>query len=131
MTTIGRRLFVIMLAGVCLISGCQKLNYEKTLKLSDTDVRAISIDGPRREQKVAVTVTAPGAKVDVYVVPEKDQEAVTQDLLNHKKPKEVLASKQKVESDTLEVTIPAKMSFSVVLGAASKDCEVKVSVKGR
>src|SRR4051794_19039333 len=99
------------------LTGCQKLSYEKTLTLTSGEVQAFPIDAPRSQQKVTVSVTATGSPVNVHVVLESDHAAVMEALTNSKKvdPAKVLASKEKMDSGTVEATVPAKKGFSVLV----------------
>ena len=115
-----------------LLPACgQKLDYESTLQVDDAQVQSISVDPPKKEQKVNVVVTSSASPVDVYVVLEKDKEAGKQSLLNGNKPAESLTGKLKTQDTTLEATIPANTGFAILLGGASKSTQVKVKVTGR
>jgi hypothetical protein len=113
------------------LSGCTRLSYETTIQLGAGEVQSLSIDPPRREQKVSVTVTSSAAPVDVYVVLEKDKEAAKEALLDHKKPAASLAGNVKTQEATLEATIPANTPFAILVGGASKTSQVKVKATGR
>ena len=114
------------------LPGCgQKLDYETTVQLEAGDVQLLSIDPPKQEQKVTVTVSSSGSPISVYVVSGKDKEAAKQALLDLKKPAGALASNAKTQEATLEATVPANTGFGVLLGGASKSSQVKVKVTGR
>src|SRR5437879_5858568 len=115
-----------------VLPGCgQKLNYETTVELDESQVRSIMIDPPKREQKVSVTVTSSGSPIDVYVVLDKDKEAGKQALLDRRKPAGSLAGKVKLQEATLEATIPVGTGFAILVGWAGKNSQVKVKVTGR
>src|SRR5438128_4535389 len=91
-----------LLAGLLLIaSGCgQKLDYETTLQLGDGEVQTLSIDAPKRPQRVRVSATSSGSPIDFYVVLEKDKEAAKQALLDRKKPTHPLVGIAKTQEAT-------------------------------
>src|SRR5262245_432385 len=116
MPQIPTRCRVLLAILFLALPGCgQKLDYESSMQLDAGDVQWISIDSPKREQRVSVTVTSSGSPVDVYVVLGKDKEAAKQALLDTKKPTESLANKVKTRESTLEVTIPANTGFAVLV----------------
>jgi hypothetical protein len=119
-------------AALLLLPGCgQKLNYETTVKLRAGEVQAQMVDAPRREQTVRVTATSSGSPIDAYLVLDKDKEAAKEALLDGKKPAAFLAGQTKTRDAILEATIPANSDFTIVLGGATKDSQVKVRATGR
>jgi hypothetical protein len=113
-----------------LVTSCQKLNYEQTLKLEPGDFQTLAIDAPRSAQQVTVNVQATGSAVEAFVVLEKDRAAAEQALRNDKKPLNPLAQAQG-EDIHLSVAIPAKTAFCVLVSGARKSTQVKISVTGR
>jgi hypothetical protein len=114
------------------LPGCgQRLNYDTTVDLREAEVQSLTVDAPKKEQKVTITVSSAGSPIDVYVVLDKDKEAGKQALLDYKKPTGSLAGKTKTQDATLEATIPAKTEFAVLLGGANKSTRVTVKVSGR
>jgi hypothetical protein len=129
-----RSILPLLVLGLLALAGCQKkLNEEKTFTLTAGEVRAFPVDAPIREQQLSVTVTAAGSSVNVHIVPESAHAATMEAMQNLKKldPAKVLASKEKVENDTLEATIPAKTGFSVFISGAKKQAEVTVKIVGK
>jgi hypothetical protein len=124
------RLSLAGLALLALLSGCQRLRYDKTVTVDAGNVQTISIDPPRSEQKVHVSVKSPGVPLDVYVVLDKDLPAIRETLLNQQRPEKSLASKMRSEEADLDATIPAKNGFSVLLTGAQKANSVQVKVTG-
>jgi hypothetical protein len=113
--------------------GCQPLNYEKSLSLEPGSVRPIEISAPSRDQSIKVTVHSDGAPVSVYVVLQKDHEAVQSALLSYKKPdaSKILASQENTEDATFDAKIPAKNDYAILVhNGATKGAQVKVTVKG-
>lgn len=123
---------LFLLPVTLLAAGCQKrVNLEKTVSLTvgAVEVPAI-VDAPRGEQKVRATIAA-ADPVDVHIVLEANRAAVMEALTSAKKvpADKVLASKEKVKSDTLAATIPAGKEYAVVLSGATKTTEVKLTLK--
>ncbi|HLJ94273.1 MAG TPA: hypothetical protein VKU02_13885 [Gemmataceae bacterium] len=114
-----------------LLSGCgQKLDYETSLDLDEGQVQSISVDAPKREQKVSVTATSSSSPIDIYVVLDKDKEAGKQALLDRRKVAAALASQTKTRNPTLEVTVPANTGIAILVGGAGKSSHVTVKVSG-
>ena len=69
--------------------------------------------------------------INVDVVLEANRAAVTETLLSGKRPAadKVLVSKEKVKTDALSATIPAGKEYAVLISGATKNTEVKLSVK--
>jgi hypothetical protein len=115
-----------------LVPGCQRrLNLDKTVTLTAGGIEVPAIvDGPRRDQKVRVSVTS-AVPVNVDVVLEGNRAAVMEALQAGKRPTadQVLASKERLQADAVSATIPAGKEFAVVLSGATKQTEVKVSVQ--
>jgi hypothetical protein len=129
-----RSILSLLALGLLLLMGCQKkLEYEKTFTLSIGEIQAPIIDAPMREQHVTVTVTATGSPVNVHIVSESAHAETMTSLQNMKKldPAKMLGSKEKVENDTIEATIPAKTGFSVFISGAKKQAEVTVKIVGK
>jgi hypothetical protein len=127
--TLRRYLLIILLLPM---AGCgQKLDYETTLLVGDGEVQTLSIDPPKRAQKVSVTATSSGSPVSVYVVLEKDKESAKQALLDGKKPAQALIGTAKTKDATLEANVPAQTAAVVLVGGARKSSEVKVKISGR
>jgi hypothetical protein len=101
------------------------------VQLDAGEVQSLSVEPPKRDQKVSVTATSSSSPIDVYLVLDKDKEAGKQALLDGKKPAASLARKAKTQDATLEATIPANTGFAVLLGGAGKSSQVKIKVTGR
>lgn len=108
-------------ASLLLFAGCQKLSDERTMQLEPGDEKELTIDAPKNDQKVTVSVSSPGTPVSVYMALQKDAKAG--------KP---LASKEKVENDSIEATIPGGNAFVVTLtNQGRKPASVKVKISGK
>jgi hypothetical protein len=113
------------------LSGCQRLNDERTVSVPLGTIQAIGYSAPRYEQKLTIQVNSPGAPVTVYLVREEDSNTAQNQLDGSKPPTAPLAGKEKVEEATLEATVPAKTGFVLLIRADKKKAEVKVKVTGR
>jgi hypothetical protein len=103
------------------------LNDERTVEVPIDTFKMINLDAVKRDQKVKVEVSSPGAAVSVYVVLEKDRATVQQALEVDKRSDKILASTEKTESATLEANIPAGNAAVILLmSACGKTANVKV-----
>jgi hypothetical protein len=116
-------------AALLAMPGCQQVNVEKALTLEPGDIlQPAIVDGPRSLQKIRVEVTAT-EPIDVDLALESDATDVVNGLRASKRPQgKVLATKQGVKSDSVEATIPAGKSYTVIVSGAKKKSEVKLKV---
>jgi len=125
-------LLVLPLAG---LAGCRRgsFSYEKTVTVEGGDAfQAQTVDPPARDQKVTVTIKSATALVNVYLVLEKDREAAEESLRYERAPANVLDKKEKVQEATLEATVPANTSYTVLLSpAVGKTAKVELRITGR
>jgi hypothetical protein len=123
---------LVLTLGLCFlgIAGCQKVNVNDTISLSAGSVEARTIDAPRGEQKIRVSVTS-AEPIDVDVVLGTNKAVAMDNLASGKRPAadKVIASKLKAKTDTISATIPAGKEYAVLLSGAAKTTEVKLSVK--
>jgi hypothetical protein len=119
-----------LLTAFVLLAGCQRLNYEKTLKVSPGEYPVIDFDAPRSEQKVTVQVTSPGVPISAYLVKESDKTAANEALDRAKAPAALLGSKEKAEDIQFEATVPARTGYTLLL-RSNKATDVKIKVTGR
>ena len=122
----------LCLAGIVFLvaAGCQKLSYEKTIKLKPGGIEALLITAPRTAQQVTAMVSSPGSAVEAFIVLEKDRPAVENSLQIEEKPTGPLAQ-GRGEELTLSATIPAKSAYSIIVSGAQKTSEVKIKVTGQ
>jgi len=120
----------VLLAGLLLLAGCQRVNLSTTWKLEAGEVYNLEVDAARGEQQVTATLTASGP-VTACLVLEDDFPAARQALQNFKVPSNTLDCKEQATDITLTATIPAKKKYYLVVGSARKETEVKVKVTGR
>ncbi len=122
--------FLLPVAG---LAGCQSVSLEKTVTVSGGEAyQAFTIDPPRRDQKVTVTISSATNPINVYIVLEKDLAAAQESLKNEKPPANALDRKENVQDATLEATVPANNSYTVLLSPiAGKTSQVSLKIKGR
>lgn len=125
----------LLLLPPVVLAGCrrQSLSYAKAVTVNAGDAyQAQTIDPPTRDQQVTVTISSATAAVSVYLVLEKDREAAQESLRQERVPANVLAKKEKVQEATLEATVPAHSSCTVLLApAAGKTAQVALQISGR
>lgn len=120
-----------LLLGLLLL-GCQRVNTERTWPMEHGEIKSLTVDAPRGEQKVLVAVNAGGAPVDVYLVLEADADAARDALLAERKPPKVIASQEKVQDVLLDGTIPAGKGYQVLIrNNGGRNSDVKVKVTGK
>lgn len=129
------RPITILLGGALVLAaaGCQPVNYENSMQVEPGTIHPVEISAPSRDQNIRVSVTASGAPVSVYVVLQKDRDAVESAILGGKAldAAKVLASQEKAESATLDAKVPAKNDYAVlVYNGPGKTAQVKISIKG-
>ena len=126
-----------LLVGALLValpaSGCQPISFETSRQIHGATIIPFTIDAPKHDQSIQVTVTSPGVPVTVYVVLQKDSDTVEQAIFGSKKmdPAKILASKENQEETNLEAKIPAGNEYTVlVYNASRKTADVKLKIKG-
>jgi hypothetical protein len=68
----------------------------------------------------------------VYILLEKDRAAAEQAMQASQVPKNTLAGKQKIESETtVTAKVPAKSEYAVVVGGAAKSTKVTLKLEAR
>jgi hypothetical protein len=116
-----------------LLAGCQRAIYDKAIPLDLGGVHEVEVSAPSGEQKAVVEFNSPGVPVDVWVTLAENKQPVKNKVQVRMRPNdsEVLGGKEKSESGTFEVTVPAGKEYFVVLGGAKKKTEVKVKITGK
>ena len=114
-----------------LLTGCQRLNDERTVSVSLGVVNSIEYDPPRYEQKLTIDIHSPGSPVTVYLVRKENMEAAQTRMEQNKALEGPLAGKEKTEEATLEATVPAKTGFVLLIRADKKKAEVHIKTTGR
>jgi hypothetical protein len=125
------RISLMFVLSALLLSGCQRLNDERTIKLMAGAIQAIDYGAPRYAQKLTVNVSSPGAPVTVYIVRQEDSEAAQNKLDASKAPSDPLAGQEKAEEINLETTVPPNTAFTLLIRADKKTAEVRLKVTGR
>jgi hypothetical protein len=125
---------LLLLLVPLVLSGCRKVvSFEKSVTVVGGEAyQEFTIDPPPRDQKVDVTVSSATAPVNVYVVLEKDLAAVQDSLRLEKSPANVLEKRERVQDASLEVTVPARSSFTVLLTpVGGKTAQLNLKIKSR
>jgi hypothetical protein len=122
----------VLVLGLVLLAGCQRLTYEKDYKIDPASAQPVVFDAPQYEQKLTVEVKSPGAPLSVYVVKSAEADKAQSALMSGKTPQGALGGKDNEENVNLQATVPAKTEFTLVLfNPGRKVAEAKVKVTGR
>ena len=121
---------VLLAALVALVPGCtSRVDFAKTVSLEGGDIKSYTIDAPRGEQKVRVSIdSSEPIDVDVALASNAADVQKALDLTKRPDAARLLASKQGVKTDTVEATVPAGKEFTILLSGARKKTEVKLKV---
>jgi hypothetical protein len=125
---------ILLLLAALVLPGCNRaVSFEKSVSLTGGEgFQEFTIDPPPHDQKVTVTISGAIAPVNVYLVLEKDLAAAQDSLRKEKSPTNVLERKENVQDATLEATVPAKSSYTVLLApAGGKNAQLTLKIKGR
>jgi hypothetical protein len=118
---------------VCLVflaltvAGCKSLRDESDFDITPAQEYSREIDPIKKAQKIKVDVTSTGS-VSVYVYLKPDQHAVHKDVLAKRPAAKALASKENVETASLEATIPADSTAMVTVYALGKTAKGKLKI---
>jgi hypothetical protein len=118
---------------VCLVflaltvAGCRSLKDETDFEITLAKEHSREIDPIKKEQKIKVEVTS-SAPVSVYIYLKPDQDAVNKDVLAKRPVAKALASKEKVETASLEATIPADATAVVTVYSLGKAAKGKLKI---
>ena len=127
--TIARR--SVWLGVVLAMAGCQsRLNIDQTYQIAAGSIQTLTIDPPRYDQKVAVTVTT-DAPVTATLFLKSEASAVEKDLERGQKSDKALASWNGDGTGTLDGTVPAKQSAVLRIDAGPKAANVKIKIAGK
>jgi hypothetical protein len=132
-----RSVFSIATCAACAlllaVAGCaSEVHFQDTKDISITNEFTHIVSAPTSTQKVRVEVTATDAPVNVYVMLEKDAEKTEDEIGVIKKgaklPEAVLGHALETKDATLEVTIPAKQEYRVLVTVVTKPTRVTVKI---
>jgi hypothetical protein len=113
------------------VAGCQsKLNIDQTVQIESGAMKTIEIDAPRYDQKMVFAIQSDNP-VNVFVYLQKDKTAVMDAIDKGKKPEGLLASKENVTNETLEVSVPAKQPATIAFQTMTKTAVVKLKITGK
>jgi len=123
-----RILALVALSLSLAATGCgSKLKLEETFALLP-DGKVYEIDPIKKEQKVNIALTSPGAPVDLYVYTSQYRNEIERNLFSAKGDK-FLAREQKSEKIDLTVTVPANVMLVVNIQQGSAKEAKAVSIK--
>ena len=112
-----------LLLVLVLVLGCQsKLSTEHKLSLEPGETRSVVVDGPTFAQKVVVTLSS-NQPVDAAVHLQKD--------VSGDKATNPLGSLQQSSGGTIDVQIPAKEAFVVLVTNGMKPSSVSLKIAGQ
>jgi hypothetical protein len=115
---------------VLIAAGCQsRLNDQRTIKLDSGLDSYITLDAPRYDQTLAVTVSA-DVPVDVYMFLEAEREEAERQVLLGKKSTKILADREKFQEGTLEAKVPAKQK-AIIMVRSSKGGTATLKITGK
>jgi hypothetical protein len=121
---------VPVLTLACL-AGCNtKVKYEKTDSLDPFESRVYSVEGPAKDQKVKVEITSTESEITYWVVLDKDKPKDLETLDASTKIPNALSTGSNKKAETVEVTIPGKQPFSVIIAGAKKKTTITVKING-
>ncbi len=108
------------------------MRYEKDFALEMRAIQEVIVDGPKKDQRLTLTVISKKAPVDVYLVHEKDVEEAARSLRLGRPVAEFIAALRGVEGEaSLTVTIKAKAQFAVVVGNSPRAASVSLKLTGK
>lgn len=131
-----RTVLLALAVGLAALSGCQKLTYEKTYTIPGGETEEFTIDAPRYDQKVTVSVSPSKGPVSAWLVKASGLEKARQAVQRKKEPPEELVLGKQLSTTkadlSFEATVPAKTEYSLLMkNAGSEASEVTVKVVGR
>jgi len=125
-----RRVLAAVALIVAVAAGCQsRLKDERTPALESGTDKTITLDTPRYDQTITVTVSA-DVPTDVYLYLEKDQGEAERAIALGAKSDKLLASQGQTQSATLEAKVPAKEK-SVLMVRSKKPGTATVKIVGK
>src|SRR5688572_15489288 len=131
MRTTRRPLWLGLALMAGLAVGCQsRLNIEATYNLDVGTQKDLTIDPPRYDQRVSVSVKS-DAPATVYLYLPKDRDAVVGALGKGQKPAKVIATADTTQCAEIEATIPAKEPAMVTIETTAKPASVTVKIRGK
>jgi hypothetical protein len=112
-----------------LVSGCGKTKLQTDANFElPMEGKPFEIDPIKSEQKIKVTGTATGAKVNVFVFLKKDEASAEKEIMSLKFTPIILAKQEKTEAINLEATIPANETAVVRVTRAGAKASVQLKI---
>lgn len=123
----------ILITSLALIAtGCNRaLHFENTISMGPGDVKEFSVDPPRSEQKVTIAFASSTVPVRVYVTLANNLESASKAIQNYKTPEGILGKQENAKEGSIDVVIPAKTPFGVIVAGAIKDTTVQFKMNGK
>jgi hypothetical protein len=110
---------VLLIVGV----GCgSKVNQTSTLSVKPGEARMLIVEGPKKNQRVRVEISAASAPVNVFVILSKDESGMEREVAisKPKKPTSAINGDYNVKTWSGEADIPAGAEFMVWVQAVSR-----------
>ncbi len=125
-----RTLFIAI--SVLALAGCQsKLKDSRTLIVEPAGINTVYIDGPKYDQKVTVEFSSSECPVSVFVCLKQNEQSVGAAADVGQLHADLLGSVQKATSGTIDLSIPAKQDFAVLVMEAKKRTTVTLKLTGK
>lgn len=123
----------ILITSLALMAtGCNRaLHFENTISMGPGDVKEFSVDAPRNEQKVTIAFTSSKVPVNVYVTLANNLETASKAIQNYKTPEGILGKQENAKEGSIDVVIPAKKEFGIIVAGAKNDTTVQFKMNGK
>lgn len=127
---ISRIAFAAIAAVAVAVAGCSKIHEKKDFTLEPGNSHNLKITAPLSEQKLTVALTS-DQPVSIWVLLEKDVPGGKDDLDPTTLKSGILASKTDTKEVSLDVTIPAKEAYRIIIAGAAKKAAVTVKIDSK
>jgi hypothetical protein len=111
------------------LAGCSKVNYKKTVSIDPGDTQFFEIPARDSEQKIHIDVTAPGVPVNVIAAEATLEEAQKIVEMSKDVAKKLGGSDKPSESVSFDVTVPAKVTMTILVENPGRKDKASVTVK--
>ena len=117
----------IAVVAIIVLAGCSKIHEKREFSIDPASYHSLEITAPLSEQKVKVTLTS-DQPVNIYVLLDKDFPKGKEDFDPETLKTGLLGSQKSAKDATLDVTIPAKEKYRIVVSGANKKANVTVKI---
>jgi len=137
MRRITRRLALVMLAsGLLALSGCTlepgMFHEKKFSNVNGGIINTVNVSATSRKQRIKVIGITKGTNFDMCVVYQEDLKKASEQLKSNMAPDEALACKMNTADPELELDIPAKKAFTVLIRNASEGiADITLEIRGQ